>query len=81
MKKIIALIISAIMIIVAVYSYVDDLNTGVQVVNDASPALKGDYQTATTNVVNTGTDYVIGAVYFAIIMAFVSIIIGILKKV
>ena len=81
MKKIIALIISIITISVTVYSIVDDLNTGVQVIDATSPAVKGDYQAATTNVVNVGTDYIIGAVYFAIAMIFVGVFIGILKKI
>ena len=81
MKGIIALIISIITISIAVYGVVDDLNTGVQVIDATSPAIKGDYQAATTNVVNVGTDYIIGAVYFAIVMAFVGIFIGILKKI
>jgi hypothetical protein len=81
MKKIIALIISVITISIAIYSQVDDMNTAVEVVNVAAPAVNGDYQAATTNAVNFGTDYVVGAVYFAIAMMFVTAFIGILKKV
>ncbi len=81
MKKIIALIISIIKISIAIYSQVDDLNTAVQVMDAAAPAVNGDYQAATTNVVNFGTDYLVGAVYFAIAMMFVTAFIGILKKV
>ena len=81
MKKIIALIISIIMISIGVYSQVDDLNTAVEVIDATSPAFNGDYQTATTNVVNFGTNYVIGAVYFAIAMMFVTAFIAFLKKV
>ena len=81
MKKIIALIVSIITISIGVYSQVDDLNTAVEVVNVAAPAVTGDYQTATTNIANFGADYVIGAVYFAIAMMFVTAFIGILKKV
>ena len=51
MKKIIALIISIITISIGVYSQVDDLNTAVEVINVAAPAVNGDYQAATTNVV------------------------------
>ncbi len=80
MKKTIALIISLITISIAVYSQVDDLNTAVQVINATSPAVSGDYQAATTNVVHIGVDYVVGSVYFAIFMMFVGAFIGILKK-
>jgi len=80
MKKIIALIIFVITTSIAVYSAVDDLHTTVEVIDATSPAFEGDYQAATTNVVNFGTDYVVGAVYFAVAMMFVSAIIGILKR-
>ncbi|MCW4002760.1 MAG: hypothetical protein NWE95_02475 [Candidatus Bathyarchaeota archaeon] len=81
MKKIIALIITFITISIAIYSQVDDLNTAVQVMDATSPAFKGDYQAATTNVVNFSVDYIVGAVYFAVAMVFVTAFIGILKKV
>lgn len=81
MKKIIALIIAIITISVGIYSQIDDLNTAVQVTNVAAPAVTGNFQAATTNAVNFGTDYVIGAVYFAIAMMFITAFIAILKKV
>ncbi|MEM2146817.1 MAG: hypothetical protein QW279_15750 [Candidatus Jordarchaeaceae archaeon] len=80
MKKIIALIIAIITISIGIYSQVDDLNTAVEVIDATSPAFSGDYQAATTNVVNFSIDYIVGAVYFAVAMMFVTFFIGILKK-
>jgi hypothetical protein len=81
MKKIIALVVSLILLIITIYSRVDDLNTSVDVINAVKPATTGDYQQATTNVVNVGTNYAIGAAYFAIFMAVVTAIIAVLKKI
>jgi len=81
MKKIIAVTVSLIMLFVGLYSRIGDIDTAVDLLNATSPALHGDYENATNNAVNVGTQYMVDAVYFAIFMAFIGIIIGVLKKI
>lgn len=84
MKKIIATIIGIAMMLFGLYSYLGYLNTAVDFINATSPALQGDYENATNNVVNVGTQYIIDATYWAVIMAilspFIALFIGLLKK-
>lgn len=80
MKKIIATIIFLITLVVGLYGTLGDIHTGIDLLNATSPAMHGDYQNSTNNVVTVVSQYMVDAVYFAIIIAFVGIIIGVLKK-
>ena len=84
MKKIIATIIGIVTMLFGLYNLVGNLNTAVDFINATSPAFQGDYENATNNVVDVGTQYIVDIVYWAVIMAilspFIALFIGLLKK-
>jgi len=67
-----------------VYNLIGNLNTAVDFMNATSPAFHGDYENATENVVDVGTQYIVDAAYWTVIMAilgpFIALLIGLLKK-
>jgi len=63
-----------------IFSQLGDFETSVDLIEATSPALEGDVEEATENVIEVGTDYVVGVVYAALFSTILAPIIAFLKK-
>ncbi len=79
-KKIITMMIGLIVLITGIFSQLGDAKTSIDFIDAVSPALEGDVEEATENVVDVGTDYIVNAVYAALFCAVFGPIIIFLKK-
>jgi len=77
MKGILATIGVAIGLIIVLYSAFGDMFTAIDFFHAVQPAIEGNTTGAVEQVTNFTTDYVIGTMYWAIAIAFISSILAI----